>query len=330
MDVLVIGGNRFVGSLIAWRLLARGDRVSLLNRGSRPDGFGTRVERLRADRTTPELAAALGARRFDAVVDLAGYTGDDARGAVAAFGDKVGHYVFISTGPVYLVREGCPRPARESDYPGPVMARPPEGPDLPEWEYGVGKRDAEDQLDAAFRERGFPATRIRMPMVNGELDYYRRFDSYLWRLFDGGPVLVPDGGKHENRHVYGDDVARAVVGLLGKPATFGQAYNLAHDEAPSLRELLELLRELSGSHAQLVDAPSAALRAAGLDPVALSPYSNPWMSNIDPARAQNELGFRATRVREVLARAVAEFMNHPHATLPTHYARRNEERAFAG
>ena len=41
---------------------------------------------------------------------------------------------------------------------------------------------------------GFPATRLRIPMVNGQRDYYRRIESYLWRLLDGSPILLPDGG----------------------------------------------------------------------------------------------------------------------------------------
>ncbi len=328
MDVLVIGGNRFVGALVAWRLLARGDKVTLLNRGTLPDPFGARVERLRADRTTAELARVVAGRRFDAVVDLAGYTGDDARSAVAALGERVGHYVFISTGQVYLVREGCRLPAREADYDGPVMPRPPDGPDLPEWEYGVGKRGAENALDAAWREQGFPATRIRIPMVNGENDYYRRLDGYLWRMFDGGPVILPDGGRQPCRHVYGDDVARAVVALLGRRETFGQAYNLAHSEAPTLRQLLEVLRDEAGSNAAFADVPTMVLRERGFLPAAISPYSNPWMSHIDPARALAELGFRPTPLHEVLARAVATFMNHPYREPPENYARRAEERAL--
>jgi nucleoside-diphosphate-sugar epimerase len=116
MHVLIIGGTRFVGALLTWRLLARGDTVTLFNRGRLTDPFGDRIERLRGDRTTPDLARSLVGRRFDAVVDFAAYTGEDARTAIAALGDRAGHYVFISTGQVYLVREGCPRPARELDY----------------------------------------------------------------------------------------------------------------------------------------------------------------------------------------------------------------------
>src|SRR3954470_6453882 len=104
MHALIIGGTQFVGALLTWRLLARGDTVTLFNRGVTPDPFGDRVERLRGDRTTPDLAQRLAGARFDAVIDFAAFTGEDARGAIAALGDRAGHYVFISTGQVYLVR----------------------------------------------------------------------------------------------------------------------------------------------------------------------------------------------------------------------------------
>ncbi|MCC2671118.1 MAG: hypothetical protein K0Q72_3589, partial [Armatimonadetes bacterium] len=49
MRVLVIGGTRFVGYFLSWRLLAQGHQVTLLNRGSAGDPFGERVERIRCD-----------------------------------------------------------------------------------------------------------------------------------------------------------------------------------------------------------------------------------------------------------------------------------------
>ena len=83
MHVLVIGGNRFVGWLLGWRLLAAEHRVTLLNRGRLADPFGERVERLVGDRATADLDRLLAGRAFDAVVDLAAYTGEDGRRAAA-------------------------------------------------------------------------------------------------------------------------------------------------------------------------------------------------------------------------------------------------------
>jgi nucleoside-diphosphate-sugar epimerase len=327
MHVLLIGGNRFVGRLLAWRLLAGGHRVTLLNRGQLADPFGDRVERIRCDRTSPDFERLLAGRSFDAVVDLAAFTGEDGRRAGALFQDRTGHYVMISTGQVYLVRRGCPKPAREEDYDGPVMDRPSDADDLGQWEYGVWKRDCEDAL-AAAEQRGFPATRVRIPMVNGPLDYRRRFESYLWRLAEGEPVILPDGGTDPVRTVDGGEVARFVSGILGQAQALRRPFNLAQEETPSLAELVAALRDRLGSRSELVPVPSPAIRAAGLDPTALSPFSGRWRSFLDPSRARTELGFRHAPLAEGLSAAVASFLSHTPRDRPPGMARRPEELAL--
>ncbi len=329
MHVLVIGGTRFMGKLLVWRLLARGDRVTLLNRGTLPDPFGDGVERLQGDRTTREFDALLSDRTFDAAVDLAAYTGEDGRRAAAVLAGRVGHYAMISTGQVYLVRDRCPAPSREEDYDGPVIARPSDPRDHWDWEYGVGKRACEDALAAAHARSGFPATRIRIPMVNGERDTYRRLERYLWRLLDGGPLLLPDGGGHRVRHVYAGEVARFLAELLGRAETFGRAYNLAQEEAPTLAELVERLRAMLGSRAEIVPVPSERLRAAGFDPADLSPFSGRWMSLVDPSRVRGELGFRHEPLESYLGKILACFLAHTPADRPPQDARRDEERSLA-
>jgi len=134
------------------------------NRGRLPDPFGDRIERLRGDRTTADFARLLSGRRFDATVDFAAYTAADVTGVVEVLGTGAGHYVFISTGQVYLVRQDCPHPAREEAYEGPLLPQPEEPDDLAQWRYGVEKRQAEDTLSAAWQGQGFASTRLRLPM----------------------------------------------------------------------------------------------------------------------------------------------------------------------
>jgi nucleoside-diphosphate-sugar epimerase len=307
MNVLVIGGTRFVGCLVVWRLLARRDRVTILNRGTRADPFGERVQRLMGDRRA-DLARLVAGKSFDAVVDFAAFEGPEVAEVVRTL--ATGHYVVVSTGQVYLVRTDCPRPARESDYDGPVMPRPESAHDGEEWDYGVGKRACEDVLAAAT---DFPSTRVRIPVVNGERDASRRLESYLWRILDGGPVLLPDGGGHRLRHVYGADVARAIVGLLGERRAFGQAYNFANEETPTLAELVALLARLLAAPSCGVSVPTSRVLAAGLTPRGVSPFSSTWQSFLDPARAKRELGFVATPLEAQMSSIVAHFL----ATLPT-------------
>jgi nucleoside-diphosphate-sugar epimerase len=330
MKILIIGGTRFVGYQLVLSLLEAGHRVTILNRGVTRDDLGSRVERLVADRTdAQQFARELGHLEFDAVVDFAAYTGDDARHAVELLNGRAGHYIFISTGQVYLVRENCPKPARESDYDGTVMAEPADAHEREEWLYGVRKRAAEDILAEAWRAMKFPATRLRIPMVNGERDYYRRVESYLWRFLDGGPVILPREDTRVARHVYGRAVVRAISGILGNAKSFGEAYNLAQDETPTIPELISLLGELAGAPGCVQLIPSAKFREAGLAPAQISPFNADWMSYIDPGKAKKDLGFAHEPLRDYLAAIVRSFLEIRPSAPPENYVHRPAELALA-
>lgn len=329
MEVLIVGGTRFVGYLLTWRLLAAGHRVTLFNRGTHPDPFGDRVERLRGDRTTEDFPRLLAGRNFDAVVDLAAYTGEDARRAVETLAGNVGHYVFISTGQVYLVKEQFTLPAREEDYEGPVRPEPESEADRAGWQYGLDKRAAEDALEAAWREQRFPVTRFRIPMVNGELDYYRRIESYLWRLLDGGPLLLPDGGTQLCRHVYSGEVVHTLAAVLGDETTHGKVYNLSQDEEIRLADLLRLLGEKLGASPRLVPISSERLAAEGIAPRDISPFSGRWMSRLDASRARRQLSFHHQPLDRYLEKILASFLAHPPAEPPENYRHRETELRLA-
>jgi nucleoside-diphosphate-sugar epimerase len=329
LKALIIGGNRFLGHELAFRLVAAGHAVTLFNRGTLQDSLGERVERLRGDRTTGDFERLLAGCRFDVAIDFAAFNAEDGRRAAAVLGDRVSHYVAISTGQVYLVRAGCPRPARESDYDGPLVEPPADAFDRGQWDYGIQKRGLEDELARAWQGQRFPATRLRLPMVSGERDHFRRLERYLWRMLDDGPLLLPGGGEHLTRHVYSGSVVGAILGLIGNVASFGRAYNLAQDETPTLRELLSALGAALGAAPRFVDVGHDAVRAAGLDPLVLSPFSGRWMSVLDPALAKAELGFRHDPLARYLDKIVTCFLAHPPADPPPGYEQRATERQLA-
>ena len=162
-----------------------------------------------------------------------------------------------------------------------------------------------------------------------EGDYHRRIEGYVWRLLDGGPVIVPDGGTGSVRHVYGRDVVQAIHALLGDARTFGEAYNLGQEETPRLVDVLGTLRELVASTAPFVSMPTQEIEAAGLETVSVSPFSTRWMSFLDPGRARRELGFAHTPLESYLSSIVASLLAHWPAAPPPAYDRRAEERRLA-
>jgi nucleoside-diphosphate-sugar epimerase len=326
--VLVIGGTRNLGHDLVLALERAGCRVTILNRGVTPDELPPDVERLRADRSDrAALAAALGARDFDAVVDTTLYTGPDAEAVVDLLDGRVGRYLWLSSGQVYLVRSGLERPFREDDYAGPVLPEPArDGPDWQDWRYGVAKRGAEDVLAQAWSERLFPVTTLRLPMASSRRDHFHRLLGYVQRLRDGGPILVPDGTQHALRHVDGDDVVAAIVGVLGMGKGLGGAYNLSQDETVSLADYVTMVARIVGVRARLVTLPRALLERERLLP-ACSPFSDRWMSELDNARSRDDLGVRYTPLATSLERLLRWFADHPEVVAPS-YAQRPRELAL--
>ncbi len=313
MRSLVIGGTRNLGPSIVQALLQQGHNVTVLNRGQTTDDLPPQVERLLGDRTKPEqLKEALGGREFDLVVDTTLYNGAEAEAVVELLSGRAGRYVFLSTGQVYLVRPGLQRPFREEDYSGPVMDPPPQSnaSDYQNWLYGFDKRAAEDVFARAWEQRRFPFTSLRLPIVNSERDHYERLYGYFLRLRDGGPILVPEGEGLPLRHVYGEDVAHAIVRLVSGDEGKGRAYNIGQDETLSLQQFLELLAKLMGSTLHLAQAPREELEREGLLPDC-SPFSGKWMSSLDNLRSKKELGIAYTPFQVYLSKLVRYFEAAP-------------------
>jgi nucleoside-diphosphate-sugar epimerase len=328
-NILIIGGTRNLGYALGLQLLEAGHHVTILNRGITPDHLPEAVERLRADRTdSAQLQKALAGRSFDVVVDTALYKQEEAEAVIPLLRGRTGHYIFLSTGQVYLVREDIERPFKESSYDGRLMPAPkPNTYQYEEWLYGVDKRRVEDTLAAAWQKEQFPYTSLRLPMVNSERDHFNRLYGYLLRLKDGGPILVPETPDYALRHIYGGDVVKAIRLLIDSHKGQGQVYNISQDESVSLDEFLDILGELLSVRPNIVRVRRSLLEANGFLPDC-SPFSDRWMSELANERSKTELGMIYTPLRDYLAKLVQHYENTkpPH---PASYRRRNAELNFA-
>jgi nucleoside-diphosphate-sugar epimerase len=332
-DVLILGGTRNLGHFAAIEALRGGHNVTVLNRGVTPNELPTSVERLRADRTDPStVAKALASRTFDLVLDTTTYTGSDAEDAVDQFDGRVGRYVFVSSGQVYLVRVGAEPPFTEDMYDGRVMDDPDEPVEHTEWKYGVDKRDAEAVFKQAWSEQRFPVTTLRLPMVASERDHYGRIQGYLARLYDGEPILVTESNRRQLRHVYAGDVARLVCGLVTSPVGIGRAYNISYGNSLELHEFLELLARFANRELKLHMETADAVTRSGLLPDC-SPFREKWMSVLDNSRSLVELrgaGIAYTPPEDYLPLLIDDYENRwrRRGIVPRGYAQRPAELAY--
>src|SRR5215510_16238424 len=100
LNILIIGGTGFTGPEQVEYALARGHKVTLLNRNKRrPDLFKGRIDQLVGDLSAD--VSALKGRSFDAVLDIPTTFPFWVRNVAQYLKGHVGQYVFISTVSVY-------------------------------------------------------------------------------------------------------------------------------------------------------------------------------------------------------------------------------------
>ncbi|MFE9026756.1 NAD-dependent epimerase/dehydratase family protein [Streptomyces iakyrus] len=293
LDVLVIGGNRYVGKRLITRLLAEGHRVTVLNRGSSPPPAG--VEHLRADRDDERsLTGALGARVFDVVVDQVCYTPRQAAITRRVFTGRARRYVMTSTVEVYeyedsdvLVREEAVDPSTV-----PVDAGLPwDDPAFLEAQYGEGKRQAEAVLTAG---PGFESAVVRVAHVlGGDDDFTGRLAHYAERIRTGGPIAVPTVNRPAT-YVYVEEIARFLAWAAGED--FTGPVNAASSGTLSTEELCA---------AVAAHVPGGRTEFRPVEVGEVSPFSFRRSYGMDNARAAR-LGFTFSEARQWLPRAVAE------------------------
>ena len=181
MKLLVLGGTKFLGRAAVEAALARGDEVTLFNRGETNPELFPEAEKLRGDRDGG--LSALEGREWDAVIDPSGYVPRVVRASAELLRGSVGHYVFVSSASVYA----------EPYVPGFDESAPTVELENPESEdvigdYGALKAACERVVGEVFPDA---STNVRAGLIVGPHDQSGRFTYWPLRISLGGPVLAP-------------------------------------------------------------------------------------------------------------------------------------------
>ncbi|MFE2304034.1 NAD-dependent epimerase/dehydratase family protein [Streptomyces sp. NPDC059445] len=292
-EICVIGGNRYFGKRLIARLVAAGDRVTVVNRGSSAPPAGT--VHLIADRDDEEsLEKALGSRVFDVVVDQVCYTPRQAEIARRVFAGRTRRYVMTSTVEVYEY-EDTADPVGEDAVDARTIAVDPGLPwddaEFLDAHYGEGKRQAEAVFAAA---PAFPYVAVRVAHVlGGADDFTGRLEHYADRIGAGEAIAVP-AVNHPATYIHVEEIADFMFWTVGED--FTGPVNAASHGTLTTRELCEAI-------AARVPAGRTVLEAVEVGEI--SPFSFRRSYGMDNSRAAR-LGFPFGEARAWLPRAVAE------------------------
>lgn len=252
--VLVTGAAGFLGNAIVAALAARGDEVMALDLciGGDLAVLATRhanVETAVGEVTEwPHLASVIRESRPEKIVHCAAIVGVPAsvdapirtmrvnvEGALNLFEAMrlfgVRRMVNISTEEVY---GPFTAPVIDEDHPcRPLMA------------YGISKL-AVEQLARSYRQiHGLECIHVRTCWVYGpRLPRPRVPKILIDAALEGRPLHLPSGADFRVDHVYVDDTVQGVLLALDEENHVHDVYNVATGGAPSLAEIVEIVREL--------------------------------------------------------------------------------------
>lgn len=305
MRILIIGGNLFIGRLLAQQLLEQGHELSILHRRD-SHSHCPHVQNLQADRNDPEaVKAAIGDLRFDAVFDNVydwerGTTAEQVRGcALATQPDRLHRYVFMSSVAAY--NQGLDRV--ESDRLAPADC-----PDL----YARNKALSERALFRMHQKSGFPAVTFRPPYIYGPGNPFYR-EAFFWdRLLLDRPIVMPGDGSRLMQFVYVQDLVTCCIRAIEEPSAVGEAFNVAHAGPVTQLELVEALAAAAGKTPEIVYLPRDVIEREGghqmREPLYFGTYFDmpPITTKIE--KAQERLHFEPLRFAEGLEQTFAAYL----------------------
>ncbi len=258
---LVTGGAGFIGSHLVEALLARGDRVSVVD-----DESTGRVENLATVQNHPQLRYLKGTVADEELVRRLVADADEVYHLAAAVGVQL-----IAQSPIHtietniyttelilrelgrLIENGrsvkffiTSTSEAYGKNPKSVWMEEDDlvfGPTTrPRWSYGVSKAIDEFLTLAYWRERKLPTVVARLFNVVGP----RQTGAYgmvLPRLVDAAlasrPLVVHDDGRQQRCFSHVSDVVRMILALMENPDAVGNVFNVGSDEPVSILELAE-------------------------------------------------------------------------------------------
>ena len=250
MRVLIVGGTGLISRGIVKHLLARGAAITVFNRAQREDTLPPAVKRLTGDRNQfADFEQQFAAARFDVVIDMIGFTPEQAASDVRAFGGRCEQFIFCSTVCTYGVKLPSQVLIDESFPQEPISG------------YGRNKLACEQVIRRAHDAGRFQATIIRPSSTYGAgatmIDNLEA-DAVAWdRIERDQPVFCSGDGLGLWQSTHRDDCGKLFAYAALNSRTYGQDYNATREEILTWRDYYRHVSTALGKTAHLVFMPAA-------------------------------------------------------------------------
>lgn len=244
MEILVIGGSKFIGLSIINKLLEMKSSITVFNLEDSNSMSLSGVRHIRGNRKDHALVRKLFEKEhFDVIIDTCGFEPEDVNIFIELFGNKIKQYIFCSTVSVYDFDKIKSFPIKE-DFP--VKADPESKNN--EIRYGSKKALCEKVLMSNGK---FPVTIIRPCYVYGPNAYGDRVEFFFNRIGDERVVPILPIGNNVMQFIYISDLADLFVSAVNNQKAYNQIYNAAGEESTTIFNFINLCEEIIGKKADI-------------------------------------------------------------------------------
>jgi nucleoside-diphosphate-sugar epimerase len=324
MNILILGGTRFIGPYVVQFLLELGHDVTVFNRGRNPIQPPKSVRHIIGDRhSLRSFSNQFRKIAPSIVIDMCAYNESEAASTMEVFSGMAGRVVIVSSMDVYrgwdrfFNRDTSFAPhadpftetsqLRERFYP---KRKQSEG--ASDWRFKYEKILVER---AAANHPQLPSTVLRLASIYGPGDHQYRLFDIVKRMGDKRPAILMDKAKAKWRWTWGyvEDVAHAIVlAATDKQAEY-QIYNVGEEQTRTQEEWVRALAQTVGWKGRLVTLDAAELPVHLQD---AEPVEYRQNLALDSGKIRQELNF-SERVpfESSIARTVDWLREHPPANI---------------
>lgn len=232
MKILVMGGNQFLGKALVKKLLLKNHEVFVLNRGSREnlkDAF-----HIKADRNNyEELFLKLANNKFDIVIDVSAYTGEQVEKLYRVIKGKFKQYILISSASIYNNNSQFPVDEK-SDVGGNNL-----------WnDYAKNKFLAEIET----KKMAENYTIFRPFYIYGFGNNLEREQYIFSRLENNLPIYLPDKGENIIQFGYIEDLVEGIIYAFENREFYREVFNISGDEYISIVDFVKLCGRIANKN----------------------------------------------------------------------------------
>ncbi len=281
MEILILGGTRFLGRHTVEAALMAGHTITLFNRGQSSPNLFPDVETLVGDRDG-DLDVLKG-RKWDVAIDTCGYFPRLVSASTEALADSVEHYTFVSSISVYaeVSQLGMDESASVAMLEDETVE------EITGETYGGLKALCETVAEEAMPGR---VLQIRSGLIVGPHDPTNRFTYWPMRIAKGGDVFAPSNPDVPVQFIDARDQAAWILQMADNRKA--GVYNVTGPRIPmTLGQLLEICIEVSGGAANLVWVDAEFLAKQEISPWMEMPlYVPEEMSGMNQASIEKAVG----------------------------------------